>query len=61
VQSNVIESIVQAHLVGKGNYTVAIHKLLTIELIHRLFIDRTNRDWSTEDLAEIESLSQCRF
>ncbi len=35
-----VEQIVRGHLTGGANYTTAIHKLLTIELIHRLFIDR---------------------
>ncbi|MGA8151668.1 MAG: asparagine synthase-related protein [Terriglobales bacterium] len=34
-----IESMVHDHLKGKRNYTLAIHKLLTLELVHRLFID----------------------
>jgi asparagine synthase (glutamine-hydrolysing) len=32
-----VEALVEAHLAGLGNYTVEIHKLLTIELVHRLF------------------------
>lgn len=46
VQSNIVKSIVADHLTGKGNYTVAIHKLLTLELIHRLFIESNNDDWN---------------
>jgi asparagine synthase (glutamine-hydrolysing) len=34
-----VEEIVAAHLKGDRNYTSAIHKLLTLELIHRLFVD----------------------
>ena len=34
-----VERIVQGHLKGGRNYTTAIHKVLTLELIHRLFID----------------------
>ena len=34
-----LEDIVQSHVTGERNYTTAIHKLLTIELIHRLFLD----------------------
>lgn len=34
-----VESIVEGHLRGDRNYTTEIHKLLTVELIHRLFID----------------------
>jgi asparagine synthase (glutamine-hydrolysing) len=34
-----VERIVEGHLTGGRNYTTAIHKLLTLELIHRLFLD----------------------
>jgi asparagine synthase (glutamine-hydrolysing) len=34
-----VESIVNGHLKGDHNYTTEIHQLLTLELIHRLFID----------------------
>jgi asparagine synthase (glutamine-hydrolysing) len=34
-----LETMVRAHLKGDRNYTVGIHKALTLELLHRLFID----------------------
>ncbi|MGB8540687.1 MAG: hypothetical protein WCD49_03520 [Candidatus Acidiferrales bacterium] len=34
-----LEAVVQGHLYGNRNYTTEIHKVLTLELIHRLFID----------------------
>jgi asparagine synthase (glutamine-hydrolysing) len=34
-----LEALVQGHLKGGHNYTTAIHKLLTLELLHRLFLD----------------------
>ena len=34
-----VERIVQGHLKGNCNYTTEIHKLLTLELVHRLFVD----------------------
>jgi len=34
-----VESMVHGHLKGDRNYTTAIHKLLTLELVHRLFFD----------------------
>lgn len=34
-----VEATVQAHLRGDRNYTNEIHKLLTVELLHRLFLD----------------------
>ena len=34
-----LEAVVQGHLNGDRNYTTEIHKVLTLELLHRLFID----------------------
>ncbi len=34
-----LEAIVKGHLSGSENHTTAIHKVLTLELIHRLFLD----------------------
>jgi asparagine synthase (glutamine-hydrolysing) len=34
-----VETIVNGHLRGDRNYTTQIHKLLTLELVHRLFLD----------------------
>jgi len=34
-----VENVVQGHLRGDRNYTNEIHTLLTLELLHRLFID----------------------
>lgn len=34
-----VERVVQGHLKGDRNYTTEIHKLLTLELLHRLFLD----------------------
>lgn len=34
-----LEAIVHCHLKGERNYTAEIHKLLTLELLHRLFLD----------------------
>jgi hypothetical protein len=35
--------VVRDHLTGKRNYTLSINKLLTMELLHRLFIDTQSR------------------
>jgi len=35
-----LESVVRGHLSGTRNHTKEIHKMLTLELIHRLFLDR---------------------
>jgi asparagine synthase (glutamine-hydrolysing) len=34
-----VEKIVHGHLKGNRNYTTEIHRLLSLELIHRLFVD----------------------
>jgi asparagine synthase (glutamine-hydrolysing) len=39
LERNALEAIVQGHLKGNRNYTTAIHKVLTLELVHRLFLD----------------------
>jgi asparagine synthase (glutamine-hydrolysing) len=39
VNSKMLETMVQGHTKGKRNYTSEIHQILTVELIHRLFID----------------------
>jgi asparagine synthase (glutamine-hydrolysing) len=36
-----LEGMVQSHIKGDRNYTLEIHKALTLELIHRLFLDGT--------------------
>jgi asparagine synthase (glutamine-hydrolysing) len=33
------EMLVNSHVSGQGNHTIEIHKLLTLELTHRLFVD----------------------
>lgn len=37
---NTLEAMVNAHLKGERNFTTAIHKVLTLEHVHRLFLDR---------------------
>jgi len=38
-QRAALENIVRSHIKGERNYTLAIHKLLTLELVQRLFVD----------------------
>lgn len=38
-ESDHVENLVEAHLAGRRNYTTEIHKLLTLELLHRVFLD----------------------
>jgi asparagine synthase (glutamine-hydrolysing) len=42
VERRQIEAIVQRHLSGSRNYTNEIHILLTLELLHRMLIDRAS-------------------
>jgi asparagine synthase (glutamine-hydrolysing) len=39
LQGKTLEGMVQGHLKGNRNYTSEIHQVLTLELIHRLFLD----------------------
>jgi asparagine synthase (glutamine-hydrolysing) len=39
LERNTLEAIVRDHLKGHRNYTSDIHKVLTLELVHRLFLD----------------------
>jgi asparagine synthase (glutamine-hydrolysing) len=39
LEAKTVRSIVQAHLRGTRNFTAAIHKLLTLELLHRRLVD----------------------
>ena len=37
-----VEAVVRGHLNGDRNYTTEIHRLLSLELLHRLFVDTRN-------------------
>ena len=37
-----VEAVVRGHLKGNRNYTTEIHRLLSLELVHRLFVDAGN-------------------
>ena len=39
INSKKLEFIVRSHVSGKRNFTTELHKLLTLELLHRLFLD----------------------
>ena len=41
IQRPMLEKMVRRHIKGDRNYTTEIHRLLTMELQHRLFIDGT--------------------
>jgi asparagine synthase (glutamine-hydrolysing) len=39
IERKSLEAIVHGHLKGDRNYTTEIHNVLSLELLHRLFID----------------------
>ena len=39
VNGSALEPMVNAHVTGLGNYTIEIHKLLSMELLHRTLLD----------------------
>ena len=39
IEPQALEAIVRGHVKGNRNYTTEIHKVLTLELLHRLFLD----------------------
>jgi asparagine synthase (glutamine-hydrolysing) len=39
-----LEAAVRGHARGNRNYTTEIHKVLTLEIVHRLFLDNPERD-----------------
>jgi hypothetical protein len=44
VDGRTLEGMVERHLRGDRNYTAEIHQVLTLELIHRLFVDARQPD-----------------
>jgi hypothetical protein len=40
----VLGRVVRRHIAGTHNYTSEIHTLLNLELVHRLFVDRSGTD-----------------
>ena len=39
VEPKAVRAVVEGHIKGNRNYTTEIHRLLTLELTHRLFVD----------------------
>jgi asparagine synthase (glutamine-hydrolysing) len=39
LERRAVEAVVHGHLTGSRNYTTEIHRLLSLELLHRLFVD----------------------
>ena len=50
-----VEIVVRGHLKGNRNYTTELHKLITLELMHRLFFDSN----SPTDCARALSATRC--
>jgi asparagine synthase (glutamine-hydrolysing) len=48
IERKMLEAIVQGHVKGNRNYTTELHKLLTLEIIHRSFLDNSERIGSTK-------------
>jgi asparagine synthase (glutamine-hydrolysing) len=38
-----LESVVQGHIEGNRNYTDELHRVLTLELLHRIFLDKSEK------------------
>jgi asparagine synthase (glutamine-hydrolysing) len=53
VNGSLLESFVNGHLSGSRNYTNEIHKLLTLELLHELFIESSQRSPVEQHLAAV--------
>jgi asparagine synthase (glutamine-hydrolysing) len=39
IRKAAMETMVEGHLKGNRNHTMEIHRLLTMELLHRTFLD----------------------
>lgn len=65
LNAKTLEAMVQGHVRGEQNYTKEIHRLLSLELLHRVFLDSTangpialgdeHRTWIDSSDKEIES------
>jgi len=56
-QGKAVEEMVRRHIKGDRNYTYEIHKLLSLELAHRMFIDSQPPSETTECLQSSQLLS----
>lgn len=52
-----LEAVVRGHVKGDRNYTVELHKVLTLELVHRLFLDNPERGGFGEDIRAAAALT----
>jgi asparagine synthase (glutamine-hydrolysing) len=51
-----LEAVVRGHIKGNCNYTTELHKVLTLELVHRLFLDKPE----TGDIRDRRLVEPCR-
>jgi len=56
VERKAVQKIVDDHVSGRRNHTLGINKLLTMELVHRHFIDGSNQVNKTAENASATSL-----
>ena len=54
-----VEEIVRGHLKGDRNYTNEIHKVLTLELLHRLFLDNPGKSEKEEKSGTLTGARVC--
>ena len=43
VERKGLEAVIKGHLKGNRNYTTELHKLLGLEIIHRVFLENTEK------------------
>jgi asparagine synthase (glutamine-hydrolysing) len=63
IEPKVLEGVVRAHLQGSRNYTTELHKVLSLEVLHRLFLDsECHRPGFAEKCrsGELQQLTGCR-
>lgn len=53
-----LENVVRGHLEGNRNYTIELHKVLTLELIHRLFVDSLKTELQEKTIPQTMAVAQ---
>ncbi len=60
VDAKGVQAAVRGHIKGNQNYTNQIHTLLTLEILHRLFLDEPGRDeYGKDSVAQRDTFSYC--
>ena len=57
LERKTMEAVVRGHVEGDRNYTNELHKLLTLELLHRIFLDSIKGPMETSETVSISSES----